>query len=109
MPRIANILVTCSHFPQSTQHTTRISPRHSRLCIGEQRGEYACKSSTATGEVLPSPNGSLRSTADGMLKQGNSPVDKPLASGHRAHFYRLDCRQLGGYPPDVSPALPDNS
>src|ERR1700737_228129 len=30
-----------------------------------------------------------------MSKHGNSPVDKPLAPEHRAHFYRLDCRQTG--------------
>src|SRR5712692_2384386 len=35
-------LVDVLAFPQSTLNTTRISPMHSRLCIGEQRGEYAC-------------------------------------------------------------------
>jgi len=35
-------LVDVLAFPQSNLNTTRISPRHFRLCIGELRGEYAC-------------------------------------------------------------------
>jgi hypothetical protein len=74
-------LVDVLAFPQSTLNTTRISPRHSRLCIGgAQRGECAC--GTLLRERVPWNNGLKRHHGRSrMMSLATSESHKRIAAG----------------------------
>src|SRR4030081_3562696 len=57
-------LVDVLAFPQSNLDTTRMYPSTLGCVLVSSAASTRARSSTATAEVLPSPNGSLRSTAD---------------------------------------------